>query len=363
MELKMEKIIKTIDSQNRQSSWRFLVTLLKRFKAVIGQTNLLILGVFLGIALVIPEYFIKSLAFTGTSLVSIAPFILISVGIAAYLKAAGADKIIARVFSGRAVTVIIFASVFGALSPFCSCGVIPLIAALLASGVPLSAVMAFWLASPVMSPDMFVLTAAELGLEFAVAKTLATIGIGLLGGFTTLIFQRAGFFINPLKTAQTSSCGCDSKPVVEGSARWRFWQEAERIPMFRQEFVHTSIFLVQWLVFAFALESLMVEYLPPETISSLLDPGSAFIIPIAALVGVPAYLNGYAAIPVASGLLNSGFGVGAVLSFMTAGAMTSIPAAIAVFSIVRRPVFYLYIALSLGGAMVMGFGYQIFSLI
>ncbi len=43
---------------------------------------------------------------------------------------------------------ILTAALFGALPPFCSCGVIPLIAALMAAGAPLPAVMAFWLASP-----------------------------------------------------------------------------------------------------------------------------------------------------------------------------------------------------------------------
>ena len=37
---------------------------------------------------------------------------------------------------------IMVASLFGAFSPFCSCGVIPLIAALLSIGVPVAAVMA-----------------------------------------------------------------------------------------------------------------------------------------------------------------------------------------------------------------------------
>jgi len=57
----------------------------------------------------------------------------------------------------------------GALSPFCLCGVIPLIAALLSMGVPLAPVMAFWLASPIMDPSMFLLTSGEIGMDFAIA--------------------------------------------------------------------------------------------------------------------------------------------------------------------------------------------------
>lgn len=333
---------------------------LKKLIAKIGTTNLLILGVFALIAIVVPSYWLESVSFTVEALISISPYLLVSILIAAYLKSAGADKIIARVFSGHTISIIIAASLFGALSPFCSCGVIPLIAALLVSGVPLPPVMAFWLASPIMSPDMFVLTAGELGLEFAVAKTLSAIGIGLLGGFGTLALQKAGSFKNPLKQELASSCGCSTKSVLEGETKWRVWQEKDRREIFRSDFFKNLIFLSQWLIFAFALESLMVKYLPPGTVSQLMDPQSSIVIPIAAFIGVPAYLNGYAAIPVASGLIGSGFTPGAVLTFMTAGAMTSIPAAIAVFSLVKRGVFSWYIFLSLSGAMLMGFAYQLY---
>ena len=70
-------------------------------------------------------------------------------------------------FTGNSMSMIIAAAAFGALSPFCSCGVIPLIAALLTMGVPLAAVMAFWLASPVIDPSMFALTSGVLGSDFA----------------------------------------------------------------------------------------------------------------------------------------------------------------------------------------------------
>ncbi len=56
-----------------------------------------------------------------------------------------------------------------------------MIAALLAAGVPLAPVMAFWLASPVFDPEMMVLTWGVLGLEMAVAKTISAIAIGPLG--------------------------------------------------------------------------------------------------------------------------------------------------------------------------------------
>ena len=49
---------------------------------------------------------------------------------------------------------------------------------------------------------------------------------------------------------------------------------------------------------------------------------------------------------------------GAALTFMVAGAMTSVPAAIAVFTLVRRQVFAWYLLLALGLAMLSGYAYS-----
>ena len=38
--------------------------------------------------------------------------------------------------------------------------------------------MAFWLASPLMDPAMFLITSGTLGWDFAVAKAMAAIAIG-----------------------------------------------------------------------------------------------------------------------------------------------------------------------------------------
>ncbi|MGB0751750.1 MAG: permease, partial [Gammaproteobacteria bacterium] len=114
------------------------------------------------LAVFLPEQAYDTLAFTTDALLGVSIFLLLSIGVAAYAKASGADALIAGAFTGNMPRMIIAAALMGALSPFCSCGVIPLIAALLSMGVPLAPVMAFWLASPLMDPSMFLLTAGTL---------------------------------------------------------------------------------------------------------------------------------------------------------------------------------------------------------
>lgn len=308
-----------------------------------------------------PDFGASTFGFVTQNLLNVAPFLVLSVGIAAYAGATGADGLIARAFTGSPVIMIFFAAVIGGLSPFCSCGVIPLIAALLAMGVPLSAVMAFWLASPVMDPSMFFLTTGVLGLEFAVAKTVAALALGVFGGFIVHLLSSAGRLSDPLREG-VGNGGCGGakvrtvQPVV-----WKFWSDEARVTKFWREGIKTLLFLAKWLTLAFILESLMLAWLPADLVARALGGTGLAPIGIATLVGVPAYLNGYAALPLVGGLIGQGMAPGAGLAFLVAGGVSSLPAAIAVWALVKREVFFLYIGIALAGSFAIGILYQLWT--
>lgn len=258
------------------------------------------------------------MTFTLTSLLDLAPFLALSIGFAAASRASGLDRLAGRVFSGRLALVVPLAAAFGAVSPFCSCGVVPIVAALLAAGTPLPGVMAFWLASPLMDPEMFVLTVGELGLGFALARLAAAVGTGLLAGYGTWALETRGWLERPLRRI---ACACDA--ALDGAFVPRFWRDPER----RRRFL--------------AAAGEVGGYW-----------GS---VPLAAALGVPAYLNRYAAIPTVAGLFELGLPAGAGLAFMVAGGASSLPAAMAVAPLVRRAVFAWYLVLAFGGALLAGF--------
>jgi uncharacterized membrane protein YraQ (UPF0718 family) len=307
---------------------------------------------------------VESIFFVGRALFHISPFFALAILFAAFAKASGADQLIARAFSGNTVTAIVAGSLAGALSPFCSCGVIPVIAGMLASGVPLAPVMAFCIASPIMDPEMFILTAAGINVNFAIAKTITAIGMGLLSGFSILGLQKLGYVRQPLKKATGCGCGQPSfDPQLPIKISWRFWQRSNRKDEFKTQIRTNGLFLGKWMTLAFFIESLMIAYIPAGLIAGLVGIGNTMAIPTSAIIGIPAYMNGYAAIPLISGLMELGMTPGAALSFATAGAVSSIPAALAVYALVKRSVFFVYIVLGLTGSLIAGYFYQLLSLL
>ncbi|WP_120499958.1 permease [Roseovarius sp. EL26] len=311
------------------------------------------------IALVDWPQFFPTVQFASSALLGTAPFIAFAVFAVAYLKATGAESLLARAFQGNQIRMIFVAGLIGGLAPFCSCEVIPFIAAMLALGAPLGAVMAFWLASPLMDPAMFLITSGTLGWDFAVGKTLSAVGVGLFGGFITMILARSPLFADPLREAPQVGCGCGSSNSFEGTPVWRFWTDIDRLNAFKTSALSNAKFLLKWLALAYVIEALMLAYIPAETVARILGGEGLGPIILGAIVGAPAYLNGYAAVPLVDALLAQGMSQGAAMSFVIAGGISSIPAAIAVWALVKPRVFAAYIGFAVVGAVMAGSLWQV----
>lgn len=313
----------------------------------------LILLVPLAVLLLDPGELGKILGIAGDALLHTLPYLLFAVLLFAYLRATGAEAVIAGAFEGKETRMILLAALFGGLAPFCSCEVIPFIAGLLAMGVPLSAVMAFWLSSPLIDPPAFLITASALGWHFAIAKTVGAVALGLLGGFGTRLLVTQGLFSDPLRARKSGGCCGGSLPFV-GKPVWSFWQEEGRRETFGREALNNGLFLLKWLTFAYLLQALLVTYVPAELIGRAVGGDGVLPVVTAALVGAPAYLNSYAAPPLVAGLMAQGMSAGAGMAFMMAGAVSCIPAMAAVWSLVKPNVFAAYVAFGIGGAILSG---------
>ena len=297
------------------------------------------------------------LQIASTELAGATPFILVAVLLIAYMKAAGAEGLIARAFAGRERRMIVLAALVGGLAPFCSCQVIPFIAGLLALGVPISAVMAFWLSSPLIDPASLLVTAGALGWDFAIGKTVAAVFLGLFGGFGIRLALQAGAFAAPLRHAAEPSCqsgSCGTSGLGDAPPRWRFWSEADRRQVFRRELIGNAVFLFKWLSLAYLLQALLILYVPASWIGGVVGGDGLWPVVLGALVGMPAYLNSYAAPPLVAGLMEQGMSAGSAMAFMVAGAISCIPAMTAIWGLVKRQVFAAYLGFGVSGAVIFG---------
>ncbi len=324
-------------------------------KSLAGGTLLAVLAALIWA----PEGLVSTLSFVLWGLIEVAPLVVPGILLAAWVSASGAGDRVATAFSGRPLAAVLIASAIGAITPVCGVTVLPIMAGLLAAGVPLAPVMAFWLSSPITDPAMLATTAATLGFGFALGKTVAAFGLGVVGGLATAVLKGSAWTQDPLRrnaivgALGRSSCG---RP---GGFDPAIWKAPARLVTFRREAAATTRLILICLIPAFAAEHLLNALLQPEALSGYVGADTWWAVPLAVFVGAPAYIDGYAALPLTRALMDHGMSPGAAMAFLVSGGVVSIWGAMAIFPVLKVRPFLLYLGLALAGSLAAGWAYEL----
>ena len=297
------------------------------------------------------------------------PFYLGGVLFAAFIKTFKWDRRIraSLVRCGRGSILVAVAA--GLISPLCSCGILPIVIALSAAGVPLPPVMALLITSPLMSPDAFVITVGQLGWSYALWKLAVAIVVGLSAGFGADALVRRGYLdalsfrvekvyseegkVRP-GFEEIVHAGCFSHAggpgaVVERENRFVFFLERTR---------DMGLLVGKFLVVALLIQAVVTYYVPLNLVEPLLGRKSALSVLFAALISIPMPLPQVAAPAVIKGLLAAGMSPGAGMAMLVGGPVTSIPALSALIGVYDRRAFALYLAIGAASAVAAGFLFQ-----
>jgi uncharacterized membrane protein YraQ (UPF0718 family) len=309
--------------------------------------------------LIWPDHSLATIIFVINDMIEVTPLVIPGILVSAWVNASGAGDRIKNAFEGNRTKAIFISALVGAITPVCGITVLPLMAGLLASGVPLAPVMAFWLSSPVTDPAMFAVTAATLGFHFAVFKTLAAFGIGIFGGLTTAGMKNLRWTQQPLRQGGLAAIVSVQSTCAQTTQFERdIWKSPERMQQFWKEVWAMTRLIVICLGLAFAAEFLMQSHLHPEALSRYVGSDTGWAIPLAVFVGSPAYLDGYAALPLTRGLIDHGMSLGAAMAFLVSGSVVSIWGALAIFPVLKSKPFMLYLFLAITGSLSVGWIYE-----
>lgn len=312
----------------------------------------------LAIAAIWPAHIIPAMGFVVWGLLAVAPIVVPGILIAAWITASGADAHISRAFEGRTARTIVAASLIGAITPVCGVTVLPLMAGLLAAGIPLAPIMAFWLSSPITDPAMLATTVATLGLPFALGKTVAAFGLGIFGGTVTALFAPRSWTRKALRDTglarhlSRARCGTN-QPFVA-----RVWRVPRRRASFANQAWATTRLILTCLIPAFAAEYALNATLTPGSLVGYVGEGQWWAIPAAVFIGAPAYIDGYAALPLARSLIENGMSQGAAMAFLISGGVVSIWGAMAIAPVLKLEPFLLYLGLAVVGSLTAGYAFE-----
>jgi len=264
---------------------------------------------------------------------------------------------IASFFRTKGNVSILIAALLGIVSPLGTYTLIPLIAGLLVVGVPAPPLVAFLVASPLMNPNLFFITAGALGYELAIVRVIAALILGVVAGlFTQLLISRK--FIDQHNLVASYPNGGD--PII---TNYRLpvtkLKECHFLPHFLKELFRLTKFVGKYFLLSIVLAAIVAVFVPPSFITKLLGKGQFLSILIATSVGIPLYVCGGGAIPVVKVLYNLGMSKGAILAFFIAGPATKLSTLIAMKAAFKKELFIIYLIVTLIGALILGYLYNL----
>ncbi|MCA1023646.1 permease [Halobacillus litoralis] len=203
----------------------------------------------------------------------------------------------------------LYGTVLGALTPFCSCSTIPILAGLLSSKAPFGPSMSFLVASPLLNPVIVLLLWTLLGWELTMYYVL------IVGAFSILIgvvWDLLGLekFVKNVRVRKGSGDAQKDEPKWKVALRdaWGFFYP-----------------VLPFLLLGVFIGAFIHDFIPQEMIARFAGGDQPWTIPVASVIGIPMYIRAEAILPIADALVGKGMGIGAIIALVIGGAGASIP--------------------------------------
>lgn len=279
------------------------------------------------------------------------PYLVAGILFTVLVKLFVSKKMIAEFFHYNSNLSILMAAVIGVLSPLGSYVIIPLSAALFTVGLPLPVLMTLLIASPLITPNLYFLTAGAFGHEMAVARLLSSFLLGLAGGYLTVWAVNKKWIITDKVLKATGQHHISGFETGTDRGLWKeFWYDLYRMARYVSRYFFLAIILA----------AAIKIFVSPNWIIRYLGSNDFFTVLLTTAAGVPFYVCGGAAIPVMQQLAEFGMTKGAVLAFFISGPATKVSSLVLVYGIFQKKIFAVYFTVGIIGAFLLGLLYNMY---
>ncbi|MCC2250287.1 permease [Virgibacillus sp. AGTR] len=227
---------------------------------------------------------------------------------------------------------------FGAITPFCSCSTIPILAGLLNASVPFGPAMSFLIASPLMNPVVVFMLWGLIGWQITIVYIVVLSIFSILTGF---IFSKL-HLLDSYKGVTVKGDGFFSN------------KQGSRI---KQALNDAWAFLYPMLPYLFIgvfIGAFIYGFIPTEFITKYASGDGIFSVFIASLIGIPMYIRPETMLPIAEALVSKGMSMGTVIALVIGGAGASIPEVALLSKLFKKKLLVAFIAAILIVAMATG---------
>jgi hypothetical protein len=234
----------------------------------------------------------------------------------------------------------VVAAGLGAVTPFCSCSTVPILAGLLQAGAPLGIAFSFLFASPLVNAIAVLLLAGAFGLEIT-AYYVASMFVAAVVGGTVVGRLVSSDYVKDVRLAEESTrpvasdggttdacgrgCGPECGKTRDSRSSTGLAPLASTVRRAGTEAWSFFVETLPYLLAGMVVGALIHGAVPVEILQTVLGRHNPVAVPLAALAGAPLYVSLSGMLPIAASLGDQGIAIGTVLAFVVGGAGVSVP--------------------------------------
>ncbi len=215
----------------------------------------------------------------------------------------------------------LFASFFGAITPFCSCSSIPLFIGLVKGGIPLGVTFSFLITSPLVNEVAVAMFLGLFGVKVTLVYAISGILLGMIGGFILGKLGLSKYLSDWVKEIQANS--------EQETEQWETDKTPfiDRLPTIINDGWDIVKKVLLYVIIGIAIGAAMHGYVPENFFTKYLSADKWYSVPLAVILAVPMYANAAGIVPVIQVFVAKGVSLGTAIAFMMAVVGLSLPEA------------------------------------
>lgn len=215
----------------------------------------------------------------------------------------------------------VLASLFGAVTPFCSCSSIPLFIGFVKGGIPLGVTFAFLITSPLVNEVAIAMFLGAFGLKITLVYAFSGIMLGVIGGYVLGKFKLDKYLSEWVKQIQANA---NIESVAWEGEKTSF---VKRLPVIVKDAWNIVRGVLLYIIIGIAIGAFMHGYVPEGFFEQYMSKSNWYAVPLSVILAVPMYANAAGIVPVIEVFVAKGIPVGTALAFMMAVVGLSLPEA------------------------------------
>jgi hypothetical protein len=241
----------------------------------------------------------------------------------------------------------IMASLFGIITPFCSCSAVPLFIGFLRAGVPLGVTFSFLVSAPMVNEVALGMLFAMFGWRIALLYAGTGVAIAFISG---LVLGRLNMECYLESWVQDAL-----KAPAPGKAEAERITQSVRIDQAVQGVRDIVGKVWPYILAGISIGAFIHGFIPESLMAGLLGKNTWYSVPLAVAVGVPLYSNAAGVLPIVEAMLGKGAALGSTLAFMMAVIGLSLPETVILRKVMRPRLIATFVGVVALGILLVGY--------